>query len=82
VVERGYQRQRPSEALPAFTQARKDLLAKLETLSESDWALPARHALLGPTTLLEVVALIADHERIHLASLRRASAPEHQRPPH
>ena len=74
VGERGYQRQSPSEALAAFTQARKQLLARLGPLSQGDWSLPARHSLLGPTTLAEVVGLIADHERIHVASFRRASA--------
>jgi FMN phosphatase YigB (HAD superfamily) len=73
VREREYQRQSPVEALAAFTQARKRLLSKLDPLNEGDWSLPARHALLGPTTLLEIIALIVDHERIHLASLRHAA---------
>jgi FMN phosphatase YigB (HAD superfamily) len=75
VVERGYQDQAPSEALRAFIRARKQFLTRLEALSPSEWSLPARHALLGPTTLAEVVALVAEHERLHLAALRQAARP-------
>ncbi|OGO13327.1 MAG: hypothetical protein A2Z66_00825 [Chloroflexi bacterium RBG_13_66_10] len=76
VLERAYQRQSPVEAIAAFTQSRKQLLTRLESLKPSEWSLPARHALLGPTTLAEVMGLIVEHERIHMASLRRAAATE------
>lgn len=73
VRERDYQSQDPAQALASLTRARKELLTRLAGLSPEDWRRPARHSLLGPTTLAEVVALIAEHERLHLAALRTAS---------
>jgi len=76
VAERDYQRQDPAQALARFTRDRKDLLARLDALPGDAWRRPARHALLGPTTLAEIVALMTEHERIHMAALRRAVAAE------
>jgi FMN phosphatase YigB (HAD superfamily) len=75
-IERDYQSQSPEEALGEFTRARKRLLSHLAALSPEEWSRPARHALLGPTTLAEIVSLIAEHERLHLGTLR--SAPHRQ----
>jgi FMN phosphatase YigB (HAD superfamily) len=76
VVERDYQHQDPAQALARFTRDRKELLARLEALPPEAWRRPARHALLGPTTLAEIVGLMTEHERIHMAALRRAAAAE------
>ncbi len=70
IQERNYRRQDALEAFHSFVAARGDLLRHLESLDGSDWQLPARHALLGPTTLAEMVRVITDHDRLHLASLR------------
>jgi FMN phosphatase YigB (HAD superfamily) len=71
-IERDYQSQSPEEALSAFTRARKELLTRLAALCNDEWSRPARHSLLGPTTLSEIVSLIAEHERLHLGTLRTA----------
>jgi hypothetical protein len=72
VVERDYQSQSPEEALSAFTRARKELLSRLADLPRDEWSRPARHSLLSATTLGEIIGLIAEHERLHLATLRTA----------
>ncbi len=69
-IERGYASQSGPEALASLVSLRVQMLAELEALPAEAWARPARHALLGPTTLAEVLSIAADHERLHLADLR------------
>lgn len=66
VEERGCARQDGRLALQAFVTARKELLALLEGLAPAAWSRPARHAIFGPTTLLELVKFIAEHDRLHI----------------
>ena len=73
--ERGYKNQDPRAALEAFRVARRETLATLTALDDEDWAKPARHALLGPTTLGEVMAVAADHDLAHLEQLRAGLGP-------
>ncbi|MDX1600665.1 MAG: HAD-IA family hydrolase [Anaerolineales bacterium] len=73
--ERGYRKQDPRAALEAFRAARLETLATLTSLDDEDWAKPARHALLGPTTLGEVMAVAADHDLAHLEQLRMGTQP-------
>jgi FMN phosphatase YigB (HAD superfamily) len=74
-IERDYLHQSPSEALAAFVKARRSSLALLEALPPEGWSRPARHALLGPTTLAEVASVVAEHDRLHLAQLRAGLTP-------
>ena len=46
------------------------LIEKLEALEMEQWERPARHTLLGPMKLNEVMAIANDHDTIHLAQLR------------
>lgn len=68
---RRYIDQSPSDALEAFVEARLDTVDRLAALDESDWLRTARHALFGPTTLIEVMCLAADHDLLHLRQLRQ-----------
>lgn len=68
--ERNYRAQDPGAALDSFVAARKGTLTTLASLPEEAWSTPARHALLGPTTLAELMDLAADHDLSHLAQLR------------
>lgn len=72
IIERGYDRQDGLEALQFFFATREKVLCLLESLSPDAWQRPGRHALLGPLTLVELVRLITDHDRLHLADLRLA----------
>jgi hypothetical protein len=65
----------------AFTAARVQALNRLESIPDSHWAKPARHAIFGPTTFLEVIGFMADHDRLHLQQawdiLHPVKAPAH-----
>ncbi|HET7010816.1 MAG TPA: HAD family hydrolase [Anaerolineales bacterium] len=74
VVDRQYARQSGPPAFRQLADQRALLLDSLETLAPDEWARPARHALLGPTTLAEVLSTSAEHELVHLADLRAATA--------
>ena len=64
--ERNYICQDGPQALHEFTAARLKLLDLLEAASPQDWERTARHAILGPTTLQELVGIIAEHDRLHI----------------
>jgi hypothetical protein len=70
VQERDYQSQSGPAAFSALAESRALLLARLAELPPESWSLPARHALLGPTTLAEVLSTSAEHELVHLAKLK------------
>lgn len=64
--ERKYFCQDGPQALQEFTAARLKLLDLLEAASPEDWGRTARHAILGPTSLKELVRIIAEHDRLHV----------------
>jgi len=68
--ERGYARQSGEEAFDAFTQSRLQLLEWLSGLTPDQWDRPARHSILGPTTLAEIFKIATDHDLLHLAQIR------------
>jgi hypothetical protein len=70
--ERLYFCQNGPDALHDFTDFRNQLLALLEGLQPEDWALPARHAIFGPTHLKELVSIIAGHDRLHLRQVNES----------
>jgi FMN phosphatase YigB (HAD superfamily) len=73
--ERRYASQSGPDALATLTERRIRTLRLLESIPSEAWDRPARHALLGPTTLAEVAAIAAEHELLHLADIRlQASA--------
>jgi FMN phosphatase YigB (HAD superfamily) len=65
-------------ALRGFMESRAELLEQLDRLTLADWERPGRHAIFGPTTLRELLAFSATHDRSHvaqaLATLRAALA--------
>ncbi len=65
VKERKCSEQDGRQALVEFTAARKELLGLLEGL-QAEWSRPARHAIFGPTTLQELVGIMAGHDRAHV----------------
>ncbi len=72
-VERNYQAQSGPQALADFIAARKQNIAFLESLSAGAWTRPARHSVLGPTHLAEIVGFSLDHDRLHLEQLRKTA---------
>ena len=71
-IDRQYILQDCLDALGAFQQTRIELLARLEALSEEDWQRPVRHAIFGPTRLVELINIIAGHDRLHVRQVMKA----------
>jgi len=67
--EREYICQNGEEALQAFVATRSKFLQKLSALDRIDWQRLVRHAIFGPTTLQEIVGIIAGHDRLHIRQL-------------
>lgn len=68
--ERSYRLQDGRRALQDFIELRKATIARLENLDPQDWQLPARHAIFGPTLLVELVRIMAAHDRLHMLQAR------------
>ncbi len=64
--ERNYRNSDGPTALRDFTNIRCEMISILETISESDWHCPARHAIFGPTDLTELVSFVTIHDRSHV----------------
>jgi FMN phosphatase YigB (HAD superfamily) len=69
---RQYQSQDCLDALTGFIKARKQVLNILENLPEKEWDRPARHAIFGPTTLRELVNIVAGHDILHIQQVFKA----------
>lgn len=64
--QRQYILQDGPRALERFISTRQRVLSLLEGLPPGQWDLPARHAIFGPTTLLELASIMARHDRLHI----------------
>jgi FMN phosphatase YigB (HAD superfamily) len=71
-IERLYYCQNGFEALKDFTSSRIHLLDVLEGLNQEDYSRQARHAIFGPTNLLEMIGIIASHDRLHVRQAYQA----------
>ena len=68
VEERHCAEQDGRQALADFISARKEALGLLNGL-QAEWSRTARHAIFGPTTLLELVGFVAGHDRAHVQQI-------------
>jgi FMN phosphatase YigB (HAD superfamily) len=64
--QRHYAIQDGRQALRQFIASRMEILDILEAIKPEDWERPARHAIFGPTRLVELVNIIAGHDRLHV----------------
>ena len=69
-VERNYQAQDGPAALAALSAARRELLALLPPAHSAIWERRGRHTFFGPTSFLELVCLILEHDILHLQQVR------------
>lgn len=53
-------------ALAEFTSARVEMLNRLKSLDREIWARKARHAIFGPTSFMEVIGFMSEHDRMHI----------------
>lgn len=65
VDERNYGSECGTDSLKGFMDIRTEITRLLESLEPDDWQQSARHAIFGPTTLLEMINFIAIHDRTH-----------------
>lgn len=70
VAERGYASQSGTGAVRAFVDLRKETLGRLRQLTDMQWSRTAIRTRSGTATLSDIMALVADHELVHLAGLR------------
>lgn len=64
--QRGYARQDGRQAWRAFFSARMELVEILEGLDDAAWQRTARHAIFGPSRLIEIISIQAAHDRAHV----------------
>jgi hypothetical protein len=69
---RDYLEQTPSDAIDAFIEARKATIDLLASISSETWQQDARHAIFGPTHLIEIVNIFIEHELLHIRQLYAA----------
>ena len=67
IKERAYHREDPATAVDGYIAARKEVLESLRRLAPAQWKRSARHSLLGPITLSEWIAVLAEHDLRHAA---------------
>jgi FMN phosphatase YigB (HAD superfamily) len=68
VEERHCAEQDGHQALADFITARKEALDLLNGL-QAEWSRTARHAIFGPTTLLELIGFVTGHDRAHVQQI-------------
>ncbi len=72
-AERDYLNADGAAAMAAFADARRATIAHLRGLAPDAYNRTARHALLGRTSLRELIEVILDHDQVHLRELRGLS---------
>lgn len=68
--QRDYLHEDGKAALREFNDARRETIDFLKKIPDEAWGQKARHAIFGPTTLLEVAGFIAEHDRLHVQQAR------------
>lgn len=72
VIQRQYKSQDCLQALDDFIAARLESIELLKKLAPPDWRRTARHSILGPTRLQEIVGITASHDRLHIQQVHQA----------
>ena len=67
--ERQYYRENGASALSAFVKTRSAVLNTIVSLTKQEWHRSARHAIFGPTELIELIDFIATHDKTHIHQL-------------
>ncbi len=66
---RNYQSNDPKTQIARFISNRWKLIQQIDSFSKSDWEKPVTHVIFGPTTVLEIIKFIAQHDRIHIKQI-------------
>ena len=73
-IERNYQAQDGRAALAELAAARIELLALLPIQEDAIWQRRGRHTFFGPTSFLELVCLVLEHDELHIEQSRETLA--------
>ncbi len=69
-IERNYQAQDGPTALRELVEARRELLKLLPPPGDTTWQRRGRHTFFGPTSFLELVCLVLEHDQLHIEQAR------------
>jgi hypothetical protein len=69
IEARAYIQEDAAIAIGGFVATRKEVTAALRGLSAAQWQRRARHSLLGPITLTDWIAVLAEHDLRHVAQV-------------
>ena len=72
--ERNYQAQDGPAALALLAETRAELLALLPDANDPTWQRRGRHTFFGPTSFLELVCLVLEHDELHIAQVEETAA--------
>lgn len=70
--QRGYLEENPWLAMQQFIEARKRTLDLLSSQPLEAWERSARHAIFGPTQLIEMVRIFLEHDLVHIRQIDEA----------
>jgi hypothetical protein len=72
--ERNYQAQDGPAALVLLAETRAELLSLLPGAEDPTWQRRGRHTFFGPTSFLELVCLVLEHDELHIAQVQETVA--------
>jgi hypothetical protein len=73
-AERNYQAQDGPAALVLLAETRAELLSLLPGAEDPTWQRRGRHTFFGPTSFLELVCLVLEHDELHIAQVQETVA--------
>ncbi len=71
---KNYQANHLSTILPLFIQTRIALIDEILSLDAADWQKTISHTIFGPTSVLEIIKFMAQHDRIHIQQIHKTLA--------
>jgi FMN phosphatase YigB (HAD superfamily) len=69
--ERKYKQQDGCEVFTEFMGQRKNILGIISAFEQEEWNKKARHTILGPTSMMELLQIYARHDRLHIQQIHQ-----------
>jgi FMN phosphatase YigB (HAD superfamily) len=74
-AERHYILNDPFKEVNRFIENRKKLIENISNLNSQDLSKLVNHAIFGPTSVLEIIKIITQHDRIHIRQMIQTTSP-------
>jgi FMN phosphatase YigB (HAD superfamily) len=71
---RNYRKNDLSPMLKLFIETRIELINEILSMEDDDWKKTISHTVFGPTSVLEIIKFIAQHDRIHVQQIHKTLA--------